>query len=152
MIMKLATALSERSDIQNKISEISVRLNNNAKVQDGDTPAENPIKLMEELDILLIRLEDLMAKINLTNSKTIYDGKTITELLAHRDCLKKKIEVMRNFLNNASNRVNRVTRTEIKIISTVPVDEIQETLDCLSKELRQTDEKIQELNWITELI
>lgn len=143
---------SERSDIQNKISEISVRLNNNAKVQDGDTPAENPIKLMEELDSLLIRLEDLMAKINLTNSKTVYDGKTITELLAHRDCLKKKIEIMRNFLNNASNRVNRMTRTEIKIISTVPVSEIQETLDCLSKELRQTDEKIQELNWTTELI
>lgn len=150
--MKLATALSERSDIQNKISEISVRLNNNAKVQDGDTPAENPIKLMEELDSLLIRLEDLMAKINLTNSKTVYDGKTITELLAHRDCLNKKIEIMRNFLNNASNRVNRMTRTEIKIISTVPVSEIQETLDCLSKELRQTDEKIQELNWTTELI
>lgn len=150
--MKLATALSERSDIQNKISEISVRLNNNAKVQDGDAPAENPIKLMEELDSLLIRLEDLMAKINLTNSKTVYDGKTITELLAHRDCLKKKIEIMRNFLNNASNRVNRMTRTEIKIISTVPVSEIQETLDCLSKELRQTDEKIQELNWTTELI
>ncbi|MCM1006380.1 MAG: DIP1984 family protein [Ruminococcus flavefaciens] len=150
--MKLATALSERSDIQNKISEISVRLNNNAKVQDGDTPTENPIKLIEELDSMLIRLEYLMAKINLTNSRTVYDGKTITELLARRDCLKKKIETIRNFLNNSSNRVNRMTRTEIKIISTVPVSEIQETLDCLSKELRQTDEKIQELNWTTELI
>lgn len=150
--MKLATALSERSDIQNKISELSIRLNNNAKVQDGDTPAESPIKLMEELDRLFIRLENLMTKINLTNSKTVYDGKTITELLAHRDCLKKKIEVMRTFLNNASNRVNRTTKTEIKIISTVTVSEIQETLDCLSKELRQTDEKIQELNWTTKLI
>lgn len=150
--MKLATALSERSDIQNKISEISVRLNNNAKIQDGDTPAENPLKLIEELNGLLVRLENLMAKINLTNSKTIYNGKTITELLAYRDCLKKKIEIMRNFLNSASNKVNRMTRTEIKIISTVPVSEIQETLDCLSKNLRQTDEKIQELNWTTELI
>ena len=152
MIMKLATALSERSDIQNKISEISVRLNNNAKVQDGDTPAENPLKLIEELDGLLVRLETLMAKINFTNSKIVYNEKTITELLAHRDCLKKKIEVIRNFLNSASNRVNRMTRTEIKIISTVPVAEIQTTLDCLSKELRQTDEKIQELNWTSELI
>lgn len=150
--MKLATALSERSDIQNKISEISVRLNNNAKVQDGDTPAENPLKLIEELDGLLVRLETLMAKINFTNSKIVYNEKTITELLAHRDCLKKKIEVIRNFLNSASNRVNRMTRTEIKIISTVPVAEIQTTLDCLSKELRQTDEKIQELNWTSELI
>ena len=150
--MKLATALSERSDIQNRISDIAVRLNNNAKVQDGDVPAEDPVLLMEEFDRLTERLEYLMARINLTNSTTVCNGKTITELLAHRDCLKKKIEVMRNFLNSASNRVTRMTRTEIKIISTVPVADIQKTVDSLSKELRNADEKIQELNWTTELI
>ena len=89
--MKLASALSERTDIQNIISELSVRLNNNAKVQDGDKPAEDPIVLMGELDRLLKRLEELMARINLTNSRTVSDGRTITEILAHRDCLKKKI-------------------------------------------------------------
>ena len=31
--MKLATALSERADLQRRISELSVRLNNNAKVE-----------------------------------------------------------------------------------------------------------------------
>ncbi|MGN0577225.1 MAG: DIP1984 family protein [Ruminiclostridium sp.] len=150
--MKLASALSERTDIQNRISELSVRLNNNAKVQDGDKPAEDPVVLMEELDRLLKRLEELMARINLTNSRTVSDGKTITEILAKRDCLKKKIELTRNFLNNASNKVSRMTRTEIKIISTVSVSEMQTKLDELSKQLRITDEKIQELNWTTELI
>ncbi|MBP1561154.1 MAG: DIP1984 family protein [Oscillospiraceae bacterium] len=150
--MKLASALSERTDIQNRISELSVRLNNNAKVQDGDKPAEDPIVLMGELDRLLKRLEELMARINLTNSRTVSDGRTITEILAHRDCLKKKIELTRSFLNTASNKVNRMTRTEIKIVSTVSVSEIQADLDELSKQLRITDEKIQELNWTTELI
>lgn len=150
--MKLASALSERTDIQNRISELSVRLNNNAKVQDGDKPAEDPIVLLEELDRLLKRLEELMTRINLTNSRTVSDGKTITEILAKRDCLKKKIELMRNFLNIASNKVSRMTRTEIKIFSTVSVSEIQTKLDELSKQLRITDEKIQELNWTTELI
>lgn len=150
--MKLSSALSERTDIQNRISELSVRLNNNAKVQDGDKPAEDPIVLMGELDRLLKRLEELMARINLTNSRTVSDGRTITEILAHRDCLKKKIELTRSFLNTASNKVNRMTRTEIKIVSTVPVSEIQTDLDELSKQLRITDEKIQELNWTTELI
>ena len=103
--MKLASALSERTDIQNRISELAIRLNNNAKVQDGDKPAEDPIVLMEELDRLLERLEELMARINLTNSRTVSDGKTITEILAKRDCFKKKIELTRNFLNNASNKV-----------------------------------------------
>ena len=150
--MKLASALSERTDIQNRISELAIRLNNNAKVQDGDKPAEDPIVLMEELDRLLKRLEELMARINLTNSRTVSDGRTITEILAHRDCLKKKIELMRNFLDSASNKVSRMTRTEIKIISTVPVSEMQTKHDELSKQLRITDEKIQELNWTTELI
>lgn len=150
--MKLASALSERTDIQNRISELSVRLNNNAKVQDGDKPAEDPIELMEELDRLIKRLEELMARINLTNSRTLSDGRTITEILAHRDCLKRKIELTRSFLNTASSKVNRMTRTEIKIVSTVSVSEIQTDLDELSKQLRITDEKIQELNWTTELI
>ena len=78
--MKLATALAERSDIQNRINTISVRLDNNAKVQEGDVPAEDPKALMEELDRLIVRLEDLVARINLTNSGTVYEGKTITEL------------------------------------------------------------------------
>lgn len=150
--MKLASALSERTDIQNRISELSARLNNNAKVQDGDKPAEDPIILMGELDRLFKRLEELMARINLTNSRTVSDGRTITEILAQRDCLKKKIEITRNFLNTASSKVNRMTRTEIKIVSTVPVAEIQTELDGLSKQLRIVDEKIQELNWTTELI
>ena len=150
--MKLASALSERTDIQNRISELSARLNNNAKVQDGDKPAEDPIMLMGELDRLFKRLEELMARINLTNSRTVSDGRTITEILAQRDCLKKKIEITRNFLNTASSKVNRMTRTEIKIVSTVPVAEVQTELDGLSKQLRIVDEKIQELNWTTELI
>ena len=150
--MKLATALAERSDIQNRINTISVRLDNNAKVQEGDVPAEDPKALMEELDRLIVRLEDLVARINLTNSGTVYDGKTITELLAHRYCLKKKVRVLRDFLNTASDRVTRMTRTEIKIVSTVPVSEIQKTVDGLAKELRTVDEKIQELNWTTELV
>ena len=41
--MKLATALAERSDIQNRINTISVRLDNNAKVQEGDVPAEDTL-------------------------------------------------------------------------------------------------------------
>lgn len=150
--MKLATALAERSDIQNRINTISVRLDNNAKVQEGDVPAEDPKALMEELDRLIVRLEDLVARINLTNSVTVYEGRTITELLAHRDFLKKKVRVLRDFLNTASSRVTRMTRTEIKIVSTVPVSEIQKTVDGLSKELRTVDEKIQELNWTTELV
>ena len=145
--MKLAAALSERADLQRRLSEIGIRLNNNSKVQEGEEPSESPEELMAELDRTVERLEQLMACINLTNSKTSREGKTITELLAHRDCLKSRIQVMRNFLDNASNKVGRMTHSEIRIKSTVPVSEIQKRVDLLSNELRQSDEMIQELNW-----
>lgn len=149
--MKLATALLERADLQRRLSELGTRLNNNSKVQEGEEPSEQPEQLMEELDRITDRLEELIYRINLTNSRTERGGKTITELLAHRDCLKNKICILRNFLDNASNKVNRATHSEIKIKSTVPVAELQKKVDGLSKELRECDEVLQELNWTTEL-
>lgn len=151
-VMKLASALSERADIQRRLSELSGRLANNAKVQDGDTPAENPEKLLAELDNLMTRLEELISRINLTNSLTKTDGITLTELISRRDCLKKRISLMRGFLNAASEKVDRYSRTEIRIYSAVDVEKLQKDTDRLSKQLRETDEKIQELNWTTELI
>lgn len=150
--MKLATALSERADLQNRLNELGTRLNNNAKVQEGEEPSEAPETLMAELDTVMNRLEELVARINLTNSGTVHDGKTITQLLAHRDCLKSRIQVMRSFLDCASSKVSRMTHSEIKVKSTIPVSDIQKKVDALSKELRECDEQIQELNWTTELL
>ena len=150
--MKLATALSERSDLQKRRNEIGIRLNNNSRVSEGEEPSESPQELMQELDRITERLTELVTKINLTNSATLSDGESITALLARRDCLKEKIHIMRNFLDCASNTVSRMTHSEIKIKSTVAVGDIQKTLDLLSKELRELDERIQELNWTTELL
>lgn len=149
--MKLASALTERSDLQRKIAELSKRLNNNAKVQEGDAPAEDPAELLKELDSGTQRLEELIAQINLTNSLTTYKGKTMTELLAHRDCLMKKLRILRNFLDTSSTKIDRYSKAEIKILSTVSVASIQKKADALSKELRETNEQIQEMNWTTEL-
>ena len=150
--MKLATALSERASLQIRLSEIQIRLNANAKVQEGDVPAENPVELIAEKDRILDELENLVTRINLTNSKTEYDGFTITELISKRDRMKKDVNIMRSFLNNASSKIDRYSKTEILIKSTVDIAEYQKKLDVISKELRQIDEKIQELNWTTELL
>lgn len=150
--MKLATALSERADLQRRIAELGTRLNNNAKVQEGEKPAEDPKALLEELNRDFVRLEELIARINHTNNVTEYEGKTLTDYIAKRDCLKQKITIMRSFLDRSSEKVARYSKTEIKIMSTIEVAEIQKEVDSLSKALRETDEKIQELNWTTELI
>ena len=150
--MKLATALSERADLQRRISELSVRLNNNAKVQEGEKPAEDPKELLKELDECINRLENLIARINKTNNETVSDGVTITDLIAHRDCLKERIRIMRDFLNSSSERIQRYSKTEIKILSTISVADLRKQVDAYAKELREVDERIQGLNWTTELI
>lgn len=150
--MKLASALSERSDIQRRLSELSERLANNAKVQEGDTPAEDPQALLAEMDALIDRLETLIYRINMTNSMVRSDGESMTLLLARRDCLKKRIAMLRGFLDCASSKVERYSRTEIAVRSTVDVAELQKQADRASRELRGLDEKIQELNWTIELM
>ena len=40
--MKLAEALILRADLQKRIDQLRVRLNNNAKVQENDEPSEKP--------------------------------------------------------------------------------------------------------------
>ncbi len=150
--MKLATALSERADLQKKISELSVRLKNNAKVQDGEQPSEKPEELMTELDGALNRLEELIRRINRTNNETRRGEETITDLIARRDCLKQRIRILRDFLDSASEKVSRYSKSEILVHSTVAVADIQKQVDAFSKKLRETDELIQELNWLTELL
>ena len=150
--MKIAEALIERADIQKRISQLSVRLQNNALVQDGENPAENPSELLAELDRLVRRLCELVAQINLTNAKTEVDGMSVTEMLSLRDALSQKAEILRNFLNVASSKSMRNRGSEIVIKSTVSVSEIQKNVDGISKQLREIDTKIQGINWTTDLI
>ncbi|MBQ7929595.1 MAG: DIP1984 family protein [Clostridia bacterium] len=150
--MKLAEALIERSDLQTRIDAMQQRLMNNARVQDGETPAEDPLALMRELDAMSARVEDLIRRINLTNAETEIDGTSITAMIAHRDCLTKKAGILRNFLAAASSLTQRASRTEIVIRSTVSVADLQKQVDELSREIRVTDTKIQAANWTTELI
>ena len=151
--MKLANALAQRSELQTRINQLRVRLNNNALVQDGETPAEDPKDLLKELDRDYETLEALIGRINRTNNETKLDsGETLTELLARRDCLTGKMQIMRQFLDAASARVQRHSVGEIKIVSTVNVRTLQKQVDKLSAELRAVDETIQEKNWTTELL
>lgn len=48
--MKLAEALTERKALNTKIGELRTRLEQNALVQEGDKPSEDPQELMTELN------------------------------------------------------------------------------------------------------
>ena len=150
--MKLAEALQERADLSARISILENRLMNNALVQEGEKPAEAPEELIAELDRCSEEMERLITAINLTNSSTISDGMTVTGLIAKKDVLNRKLSIYRHFLMTASQTAQRATRSEIKILSTVNVREYQQKADGLAKRLRILENRIQQINWTTELI
>lgn len=150
--MKIAEALILRSDIQKRISQLKTRLNNNAKVQENEEPTENPEFLLTELDDLISQLNDLIIKINRTNTLSKIDGISLVELIAKKDTLSQKAGILREFIEIASQKINLYSSTEIKVFSTVNVPAQQKQLDKLSKEIRETDTKLQQTNWTIDLI
>ena len=150
--MKLAEALQERADLDRRVQQLQQRLENNAMVQEGESPAEDPAELLAELDGCIGALEQIVARINLTNCRTTVEGKSLTQLLARRDALKLKLSAYRSLAQSASHLGHRGMRSEIKWLSTVNVRELQKRVDQLAKELRALDNAIQAANWATELI
>ena len=130
--MKLAEALQLRGDLQKRMMQLSDRLMQNARVQEGEKPAEDPEALLAEYESCAGQLEELMARINRTNCETRTGEGTLTELLARRDCLKMRVRTYHDFLMAASSLTQRGMRTEIKVFSTVPVPEYRKKADALS--------------------
>lgn len=150
--MKLAEALQERADLNVRIKQLENRLNNNALVQEGERPSEEPAVLQKELDGCIERLTWLITRINITNCSTVVDGKTLTEMIAKKDTLTLKLSIYRGLANTAGNTIYRARNSEIKIQPTVSVAELQKQVDLMAKELRLLDNRLQETNWTTELI
>lgn len=150
--MKLAEALSLRKDLETRISAIKDRLENAVRVQEGDKPAEDPKELMSELDSCLERLEGLIYNINVTNIHIVADdGRTMTKLLAERDVLSKRINILRQTFNQASS-YNRYAHNEIRYVTTIEVKPLRQQLDIFSKQYRELDMTIQKLNFSNDLI
>lgn len=150
--MKLAEALQERADLNRRIDELRRRLENNALVQEGEDPAEDPAALLAELDGALARLETLMAQINLTNCRTRADGQTLTELIARKDALQLRLSAYRDLVYTAGQSASRARGTEIKVKAVLKASELQKQVDAMAKELRRLDNLLQETNWKTKLI
>lgn len=151
--MKLAEALILRADAQKRIEQLKQRLLNNARVQEGDKPGEDPNELINELERLTTELTSLIQNINRTNVNTLLEeDMTVADALALRDILNLKHRIYRDLANAATISQGRFTRSEIKFLSTVNVAKIQKTADRLAKEHRELDAAIQAINWNVDLM
>ena len=156
---KLAEALVERKGLQQKLVRLQNRLAVNAKVQEGDSPAENPGDLLEEVRQVLADIHRLTVAINRTNMQVTLPGSdgtmSLMEAIAERDRLTGERQVLEQ-LNNAAciepTRGYGMTRNEIKWKATVNVADLQKRIDTVSQSYRLLDTRIQEANWQLELI
>jgi hypothetical protein len=151
--MKLAEALIESAEIQKKNAQLVSRIRDNAKVQEGDAPAEKPEDLLAEYENNMQRFLELVQRINKANSETPFaENMNISDAIALRDCLGAKIRTYREIYEAATIRPDRFSRSEVKFIRNVDAKELQANINELSKEYREVDTKLQGLNWTVELL
>ena len=150
--MKLAEALIARADLQKKISQLSSRMQHNAKVQEGEKAAEDINELLLLYETLMVDLITFIKKINHTNAITVFKDGTLSDAITERDCLKGRINTYRELYTAGIIRQERYSRTEIKFVRCIDPVKLQKQIDSLSKEYRELDTRIQETNWYTELV
>ena len=151
--MKLAEALILRADLKKRTEQLRERLRRNAKVQEGDEPAEKPADLLAEMDRMAMELETLIRRVNWTNILVQFEGELrVSDAIAARDTLDLRIRNLRAVIDAASERDRLFTRSEIKSVSTVDTAALQKQLDDLSRKRRDLDIRLQAINWREELV
>jgi hypothetical protein len=144
--------------LKEKLARLRQRLGENAKVQEGDQPQEDPRELLREVDETLTALQKLIVHINHTNIETaLAEGEpaTLTDAIAERDILSLKREILQQVANAATITRERgfaVTRSEIKFRATLDVAALQKDIDANAKAYRELDAQIQARNFATELL
>jgi hypothetical protein len=124
-----------------------------ARVQEGEQPAEDSAELLNEAERLFGRLLDLVSAINRTNARTAFDEKrSVSDAIAKRDITAKKRDFLSSIADAASTRQDRYSKSEVKFVATLSIAQLRKQVDQLSKEFRELDTRLQELNWQTELV
>ncbi|MET9674261.1 DIP1984 family protein [Streptomyces sp. NPDC006482] len=154
--MKLAEALALRADAARRVEQLRARVVGNARHQEGEEPAEDAGRLLAEAGEVLDELEGLIRRINRTNSQAVVDGGgTLTDALARRDVLRLRHAVISDAADAAAGggrHGGRQLRSELKMLSTLPVAELRARADVLAREIRETDVLIQRSNWEVDLL
>lgn len=153
----LAEALIERKALKERLENLEERVTASARVQEGDTPAEDPAELMAQFDAAASEMEQLIVAINRTNLATPLAGQegwSLMEAIARRDMLTLRQEAISEIID--ASRTTRahwaVTRSEVRTVATVDVAALQRQMDALAKERRELDARLQAANWTTKLM
>lgn len=149
---KLAEALMERKNHKTRLESLKQRLYRNVRVQEGESPAEDPADLWAQLSREIDQFVRIVTQINIANTtKRLPDGRTLAEALIQRDMLRYMNLVRTNMADKAMAPLDRYSRREIRMVPTVEVNQLRGDADDLAKAHRVLDLAIQARNWEIEL-
>jgi hypothetical protein len=150
--MKLAEALADRADLQTRYTQLGLRVQQSARYQEGETPAEDAGALLAEMDRIAAQLEALVVRINVQNLATeVSPGVSMTAALARRDTLRRLQKARTDLADAATAKADRYSRTELRSFAALDVKALREEADAFAKEARELDTLIQGINWTTEV-
>ena len=151
--MKLAEALLIRSDMQKKLAQLKGRIKANVKVQEGDTPSEDPNELMIDASQIITELTALIERIHRTNAVAKTDkGQSMLTLLVERDTLELRHKLLLDAIEATQTEADRYSPREIKWNIIVSVASLQKQADDIAMKLRKINIVIQANNWQIDLI
>ncbi|MDR1379144.1 MAG: DIP1984 family protein [Synergistaceae bacterium] len=153
--MKLAEALSERAALQRQNRSIVRHIEENVRLPEDEEPTVSVENLIREYETNMLRLSELIRRINKTNCLTEMAGRTITDAIARRDCLSSHIKAYTEIYNEVtSHSRNQFDKGEprVKYVRYLDSHKLKDKIDGLSKEFRLLDTELQGKNWTTELI
>jgi hypothetical protein len=151
--MKLAEALILRSDLKKRIEELRERLRRNARVQEGDEPAERPELLLDEFERSALEWEGLIRRVSATNSTVMFDNDhLISDAIARRDGLDLRIRVLREVIAEACDPVWLRRHSEIRVVTLLDAATLQRQLEELGRQRRELETQLQRVNWRAELV
>jgi hypothetical protein len=106
--------------------------------------------------LALDELEQMIRRINRTNAAAAIGPEgTITDALARRDALRLRHALLTAAADAAAgtNRgAVRQLRSELKMLSALPVSQLRAEADGIARELRALDVRLQQSNWEVELL
>lgn len=152
--MKLAEALIERANLQRRLDALKERMTANARIAEGDTPAEDAMALLAEYERNAALLLDYIRRINVTNlSAHLEPGLSLMDAIAQRDILRKRQQAYLALANAAMGAAQRVYgQVEIRYQRVVDVAALRKQADEVAREARELDTRLQAANWSVEMV
>lgn len=151
--MKLAEALLIRSDMQKKLAQLKGRIRSNVKVQEGDTPSEDPNTLIIDASQIITELSTLIERIHRTNAIAKTDkGQSMLTILVERDTLEMRHKLLIEAIAATQSETDRYSHREIKWNIIVSVAGLQKQADDIAMNLRNLNIVIQANNWQIDLV